>query len=822
MSTSSQTSPSPASLLAQYQVPAVAFDELGRGQTPAHWQQVMDFFTHPGDLAGSPQPEHLRAEMLVRDLDVQRPTRLDPLPFTLPAAEWQALEQGLTQRARLLNKITADLYGPKTLLSVGGLPPALVFGNPRFLLPMYDYQAAANEYLQLIAFDIGRSPDGQWRVLADWTEAPEGLGMCLENRVLSGQALPALFQQLRTPRLAAFFRAFAQHLAQLAAATTAEGITVIMSPGPDHANYFEHAYLGQYFGFPVVEAADLTVRGQKLQLKTLEGLKPVGSLIRHAQATRCDQLYLDPHTSDGVAGLANICRGGHVHVANALGSGVLENDAFMSFLPSLCNSLLNEDLLFPSLATWWCGQPDEQAFVAANRDNLHVGAAFRRPELFASSIESYQTPQHSVTDQQPYTQVGRELINLSHSPYVNEEGQIVAGPTVLRLFVGMTKDGYRLMPGGIARVATADGEISKDIWVSPDAVTIIEATPVSTSPKARRSDRDLPSRTADDLFWLGRYLERCEGAVRAYRSLFSHVTQGSTEEQQRLMQTVVQLLVDLDMLSLLQARQLTQASSTNAREWWSVLFNPDSKAGLSKLLANIYRLASQVRERLSGDAWRMFKALSQTPQQQRWRLGNAADALALMDQLIERLSGLSGQIQENMTRSYGWRLLELGRRLERGQFGLQVMDELVTRTSSSTHMYLLLDLCDSTITYRARYQNTPTLENLLHLLLLDDTNPRSMIYQIAHLQSVMAEMPLEQSNEGLSESQRILLIAYHELILAEPDKLANIISKAGNRTQLRRVLKRLDGTLSKLSELVTATYFAHTHSAPHTPDTTIS
>jgi len=806
--------------LANYHVPAQAFDELGHGHIPAHWRQIMDFFTRSEDLSGTAQPEHLRNEMLVRDLDVQRPTRLDPLPFTVAGAEWQQLETGLTQRASLLNQITADLYGPKTLLNVGGLPPALVFGNPRFLLPMYNYRASNSEYLNLIAFDLGRSPDGQWRVLADWTEAPEGLGMCLENRILAGQTFPALFQASRTERLAAFYSAYSQHLATRAATITPEGITVIMSPGPDHPNYFEHTYLGQYFGFPVVEGADLTVRGQTLQLKTLEGLKPVGSVIRFTQGNHCDQLYLDPRSKDAVAGLAHIVRGGRVHVANSLGAGVLENDAFMSFLPSLCESLLGQELSFPSLATWWCGQPNEQNYVNANLNNLHVGPAFRRPELFASEITAFEQAGEKFDAQanttEPYNRVGRELINLSHSPYISENGQILAGPTVLRLFVGMTEQGYRLMPGGIARVATTTGEISKDIWVSSDHVTDIAAPAVSRPVEARRSDRDLPSRTADDLFWLGRYLERCEGAVRAYRCLFSHVVDGSTEDQQILMRTVVQLLVDLDMISPAQARQLnqTQATPIVGKEWWTVLFNPESNVGLFKLLNNIYRLANQVRERLSADAWRMFSALAQTPQQQRWRLGHVNDALSLMDQLIEKLSGLNGQIQENMTRSYGWRLLELGRRLERGQFGLRVMGELVSHTSNSTYLYVLLDLSDSAITYRARYQNVPTLENLLHLLLLDDTNPRSMIYQISQLQKVMAEMPLDQSNEGLSDSQRILLIAYHELILAEPAKLANVISKAGNRTQLKRILSRLNTTLVKLSEMVTATYFAHTQNPP--------
>lgn len=810
----SETSAQILNMLPHYQVPEASYDELGRGLLPSHWQHVMAFFSAPGEVADALQPEQLRAEMLIRDLDVQRPTRLDPIPFTINPQEWRQLEQGLTQRARLLNHISADLYGPRTLLNVGGLPPALVFGNPRFLLPLHNYRSMHGEYLQLLAFEVGRSPDGQWRVLADWTEAPEGLGMCLENRVLAGQALPELFQQTDTQRLANFYRAFAQHLAQTAADTTQEGITVLMSPGPDHPNYFEHTYLGQYFGFPVVEGADLTVRGQTLQLKTLEGLKSVGSVFRYAPGTQCDQLYLDPRSRDGAAGLANIARSGHVHIANALGSGALENDAFMSFLPGLCESLLGESLLLPSLATWWCGQPEEQAFVTQNSSQLHISSAFARPELYAGNINNYQqaTAATEAESNAPYDRVGRELINLSHAPYLNEQGQIAAGPTVLRLFVGLTADGYQLMPGGIARVAAAEGEVSKDIWIGREAATPIAAPQSQQTASARRSDRDLPSRTADDLFWLGRYLERCEGAVRAYRCLFSHVTEGNSEDQQMLVHTVVQLLVDLDMLSTTQARRLIQGPPTPlmAREWWNVLFNPDSNTGMLKLLGNIHRLANQVRERLSGDAWRMFNALAQTPQQQRWRLDQVSDALTLMDQLIERLSGLSGQIQENMTRSYGWRLLELGRRLERGQFALRVMDELVAQTTSSTYMYLLLDLCDSIITYRARYQSVPTLENLLHLLLLDDSNPRSMIYQVSQLQKVMSEMPLDQDSDGLSESQRILLIAYHELILAEPAKMANVISKAGNRTQLRRVLNRLDTTLSTLSELVTATYFAHT------------
>jgi uncharacterized alpha-E superfamily protein len=369
------------------------------------------------------------------------------------------------------------------------------------------------------------------------------------------------------------------------------------------------------------------------------------------------------------------------------------------------------------------------------------------------------------------------------------------------------------MPGGLARVDTPEGEISKDIWVPEAHATPIQFDP-ATRPidRSRRSDRDLSSRTADDLFWLGRYLERCEGAVRTYRCLFSHVTDGGQEDQEMAVLTILDLLQDVDMISPNQARTIRNMVHPGPRDWWPTLFDRSSSDGLPKLIERIYGLANQVRERLSGDAWRLFTSLSQIPNTSRWQLNHMTDAIHLMDSLIERLSALNGQIQENMTRSYGWRLMELGRRLERGQFGLQVINELVTHSASASHMYLLLDLCDSAITYRARYQNNPTLENLVHLLLLDETNPRSMIYQIIRLQKVMEEMPMEQNHDGLSESQRILLNAYHELVLSDPQKLATIVSKAGNRTQLRRVLQRLDKTFASLSELVTATYFAHTKS----------
>lgn len=800
---------------ANYQVAAPNYDELGRGAIPTHWQQVLQHFAMTADLGN---PENRRQDMLVRNLDVERPSRLDPIPFTLSNTEWQEIERGLVQRADLLNAVTADLYRVRSLLAPNGLPPALVFSNPKFLLPTHDYRAPRREFLQLLAFDLGRSPDGQWRVLADWTEAPQGLGICLENRIASAQAFPELFAKLSTNRLANFYNAFATHLQTLGELCRPDGITVILSGGPEQTGYFEHTYLGQYFGFPVVEGADLTVRGNGVLLKTLEGLKPVSCIYRLIPSPACDPLHLDSRSLDGVAGLTEIARQGLCLVANALGTGVVENDAFMSFLPGMSETLLNSELRLPSLASWWCGQSSALDYVNAHQSQLLIESAFSRLDtLHHADNEAIDSPTQTYgldgIANEPHAYVAREPIALSHSPYLSASGELRAAPTRLRLFVAATENGYRLLPGGIARLTTDEGEISKDIWVPEHTLPAISPGPPALA-TARRSDRDLPSRTADDLFWLGRYLERCENGVRSYRTLFTQVGNSGTEDQRQTVHTVMELLVSLHMITQSQASEfLTRAEHTLEREWWSPFLNADSSHGLLGNLEKVHRVAMHVRERLSGDAWHMFVALAGTAHR-RWRSDNLNDAIELMDGLIVNISALNGQTQENMTRGYGWRMLDLGRRIERARHGIQILREIITNESySPTQMYLLLDLSDSMITYRSRYKNLPVLENLLHLLLLDETNPRSVIYQIQLLREHMSHMPLEQTGDKMSEAQRILLSAYHELTLADPEKLARVVSRAGNRTQLRRVLSRLNTTLTELSEIITATYFAHTERA---------
>ena len=779
-----------------YFVPDTAYDELGRGTLPEAWQSVMPFFESRSDNALS--PEQIRSQMRVRNLDIQRPWPLDPIPYVMSNADWQVLAQGLSQRALLLNHILGDLYQQRSLLAAGGLPPALLFGNAKYLLPAVDYRPPKRNFLSLVGFDVARTIDGSFRVLADWTEAPQGLGMCLENRLLTTQALPMLFQQHGTERLRDFLSSFAAQLKEPIHADQT-GETVILSPGPTDPSYFEHVYLGQYFGFHVVEGADLTVRGNALQLKTLEGLKPVNTVWRYTAGACSDPLYLDDNSTVGAPGVINVARSAFVKYANAIGTGVLENDAFMSFLPGLSHRFLGEDLHLPSVATWWCGQIEAAQQAQAHSEQLSFQQAFHRADMMTSSNAAY-TASGNAPDRFDYTVVAREPTSLSYSPYLTEDGQIAAGATTLRLFVAHIQGEYHILPGGVAKVSTEQGELTKDIWVTQPPTMNMRPTSAETT-FIRRTDRDLPSRTADDLFWLGRYIERCDGAVRAFRLMLTHVAEHGIDDRSEAMQLISKVARDLHLVPASTMLDATQNETALA----DLLLNPDHTYGITKLISNIYHLASQVRERLSPDAWRIFGAIYNEP----IPLAQPAAILAYLDRLMERISALNGQIQENMTRGYGWRLLELGRGLERGYFSLSTLSELNSRDASPMKLHLLLELCDSAITYRARYQTLPRLDQVLHLLLLDEANPRSVVFQIQRLSRVMQDMPLDQSSEGLSESQRLLLSAYHELTLAEPAKMAGVVSKAGNRTQLRRVLKRLETTLATLSQRITETYFAH-------------
>jgi uncharacterized circularly permuted ATP-grasp superfamily protein len=473
-------------------------------------------------------------------LGIDRPWNLDPIPLMIPPSEWSQLEAGLIQRARLLNLILADLYGPQKLLRGGQIPPALLFANPGFLRPCNGVTVTGNTYLHLLAVDLARGPDGEWWVISDRTHAPSGAGYSLENRIVMAETLPDLFREFQVKTLASFFRSFRETLLRLSPRNRENPRVVLLTPGPFNETYFEHSYLARYLGFTLVQGGDLTVRDNRVFLKRLAGLKQVDVILRRLDDSFCDPIELRSDSYLGVAGLVEAVRAGNVSVANALGSGLIETSAFMPFFPGLCRRMLGEDLKLPAAATWWCGQPGALRYVLDNLDYLVIKPAFPAKGMepvFGGKLSADGRSQLiERIKATPHEFAGQELLSLSTAPVWLEENGLAARRVVLRVYLAAEGDSWIVIPGGLARASSSidtpvvsmqRGGGSKDTWVLSDGPvdTFSLQTPRDLPVTLVRGVvSDLPSRAADHLFWLGRYAERSEHLARMLRCILIRLT----------------------------------------------------------------------------------------------------------------------------------------------------------------------------------------------------------------------------------------------------------------------------------------------------------
>lgn len=757
--------------------------------------------------------------------------RMDPVPLLISAAEWRDIETGLIQRARLLNAMVADIYGPQRLLTEGRLPPPLVFGNDNFLRRICGITPPGDNWLDFIAVDLARASDNKWWVLGDRTQSPSGAGYALENRVVMGQTLPHIFRGAQVQRLARFFQTLSDNL--LARTGTDDPLIVLLTPGPHNEAYFEHAYLARYLGFPLVEGEDLTVRDGKVFLKTLSGLKQVHLIFRRVDSDYCDPLELRSDSLLGVAGLVGAVRAGNCIIANALGTGVVECDAMLSFMSGLCRHLFDEDLLLPSAATWWCGQERERDYVLDNLDGLVIRPTFSNRTILANRMDAVMPAQMTAEARNTLIgnikargleYIGQEILPLSTTPAWGEGG-LQPRPLVLRVYVCADGDGYRVMPGGLTRIADdihthavsmQQGNASKDTWILSDAPvsTFSRLAPPDHTPALRRSGSNMPSRVADNLFWLGRYAERTENSVRLMRAMVLRLTgeAGAGDDPQTL-HRLTAILVDLGYLRQRVARRAV-AGGVRAveREITNLIFDHQAPTGLLSLMANLKRTAALVRERLSGDAWRLLNNLHVFARDHAQRRDlDAAGALALLNDMLEELSAFSGMQMENMTRSVGWRLLDTGRRLERVTHMATLLRELAVDGDPAAEggLDLLLELGDSAMTYRTRYMSSAQLAPVFDLLITDDTNPRSMAFQAAVLREHIAVLPRDSEKASLTPEEHLVDALVSELKLVDIDKLCKGVTGRGKRLHLDRLMQRQYTRCGDISDILARTYFVH-------------
>jgi uncharacterized circularly permuted ATP-grasp superfamily protein/uncharacterized alpha-E superfamily protein len=703
--------------------------------------------------------------------DTERVWPLSPLPLILSEREWAEIEAGVVQRAELLEAVLSDLYGEGRLIADGCLPAAAVTGSDDFVRAMRGVKIPGGRPMHLYAADLGRGPDGKWWVLGDRTQAPSGAGYALENRMVLSRAFPHLYNTMNVKRLAPFFADFRAGLT--AAAHRIEPRICLLTPGPFSESYFEQAHLARYLGFLLVEGDDLVVRDGVVYIRTIAGLKRADVIWRRVDADFVDPMELNGASRLGVPGLLEAVRAGGVVLSNMPGSGVMESSALLSFLPALSRRLLGAPLKLPNVATWWCGQPAERDLVERHIDTLAIGAAFGRkghpavaqgPRLLSDLDPEERASLRAAMHGRPVDFVGQEVVRLSTTPTLRD-GRLQPSPFVLRVYAAATADGWRIMPGGFCRVSDrkdaralsmGEGAQASDVWViaqSPvERVTLLAQRDVT---KVRRIKGNLPSRAADNLFWLGRYLERAESTLRIVRSLYTSLMDpdAATHSAGETLDKLVTLLL---RSGAVEAEKEEVPRSKVTQLALSALYDEAAYGSVICQVGSARRAASSLRERLAEDFWKLLLRLENRLKGRKTRSATGAEGLEQTEAAIQDLSMLSGLTQENMNRVAGWRFLDMGRRIERGANACRLMARLAADDATNDDLDLLLDLIDSQITYRSRYLEGVALAPVRDLVMLDPYNPRSLAFQVEALKGHMAALPRLQ-DDGMPEAPEKLL-----------------------------------------------------------------
>ncbi|WP_321448048.1 circularly permuted type 2 ATP-grasp protein [uncultured Cohaesibacter sp.] len=841
----------PAGAPMLYQTLPGIHDEMmdADGSIMPHWQQWFDAFSRwsPSDRSAhwDELNEVVRETGIAYDLfadpnDARQPWSIDLAPLIIAPEEWQWLKVALAQRARLFNAMHNDLYGHRRLLHEGYIPAALVMSDPSYLRPMRGNQSAYNG-VQFFAADLAKAPDGNWRVLDNHAETPAGLGFALANRIALTHCEGNLFRSSKAVRLASYFQ---QLQSTLVKRTELEDPYIaILSPGPEHPDYFSHAYLARYLGYLLVEGGDLVYQNNRICLKTLAGLKPIDLIVRSIEGLNADPLELNPNGMDGTTSMVQAIRDKGIIMANQLGTSIVENRALAPYLPEICRFLLGEDLMLREAERWWLGDPTSRSHVLANLDDMLISDAHEgsgRPGEARPATDPAKLSEAERKDLIDKIHLfGNNLVAEKKTGYATTPSwsgeTLEPRPFAIRFYGSRKEQGYEILPGGLSMSVGEQHAIglhspeglTRDVWVvsdaQPEPFESIWAS-IARQGSYSRAGRSLQSRIADNLFWLGRNVERIEWQFRLCRQALSRLNEDSgPEEDQR---TVVSALNTLILRA--PKAQVFDAGFGGMNEIErlvrTVLYGKNRAYGFQESLAHMHRLTGLTRDRMSSDAWRI---LNEFFTDHRWfkepGFMHTGHVIDLLDKGLMVLAAFSGMAMENMTRNYGWRFLDIGRRIERAENLSGLLNRLIFApgmvSDAPRRLMFILEVADSFITYRSRYRITPTLPAVIDLLLLDETNPRSIAFQIAALHEHVNYLPKEPESGLRSEENRLILELLTDIQLSEGHKLAqipqfeqgkDIEQIISEECRLEQLLNNQISKLPQLTELLTRRYFTHT------------
>ena len=820
-------------LFDSYAVTGSAFDELyDAGQVRAHWQKLVD-------VVNSQSAEELNdrtrtAQQLLSQHGVTfkvfddneatfRPWEMDLLPFVVSASDWDLISKAIDQRARLFDLVIRDLYGPQELIKSGQIPPAVLFDQPGYIRAFHDLLPYDQVHLHYYGVELARSPAGQWWVMADRTDIADGAGYALEHRVISSRSMPTLIKRLNVKRLAPFFYKLRSAFESLAPRSTEFPRVALLSPGPGHPGYFEDQFLARYLGFQLVEGGDLAVRNDHVALKTLEGLLPIDVIFRRSAEGFVDPVELGASSPDGIPGLLQAMRAGNVAVVNVPGCRLVETPVFMAFLPQLCRKLLDEDLAIPSIATWWCGDEKGSKIAFDRFDELVIKPAYRSAgaeEFIVSDLsDAEKNSLRAKMTAAPGKFVAQEKITRSAAP-VWKSSHVESGHVALRAFAVRTSEKYECMPGALVRVASDDGpmelsasagEFSKDAWVLGDepAGTETLMSPDDAEVTLVRSSSQLPSRSADNLYWLGRQLDRAINNARLMRAVCERLAGEMDFDEIPELSALLRVLSTEGILDAGYAiKDIAETLPPLEEAVPEAVFDPNESSSLRCTLDEIYRLASLVRDRISYDTWQSIRlqnsefVLPRLP-------SRLSETIVVLDRLLLGLAGCAGLIHDGMVYGPSRQFLDMGRRVERCHWMTAVLKNVICQVDDKKTLNFclnaLVDVFDCRITYRSRYLSAVKLAPLLDLILCDKTNPSSLAAQVYGLSDHVQNLKRDPTFAVRSPEEKYMLSCRYLIDMIDVRDLA-----AEPSIRLDTFLTDVLAAVDAVADEITRTYLIHT------------
>lgn len=837
----SQSSPAPE---LEYSSLAGSLDEVTNndGLVKPQWQYLLSSLRNLGPkvLAEREQKARriLRDDGAIynihgKDGNASSSWELDPVPHIIGSEDWGQIEAGLLERSELFNLILRDLYGERALLRHGALPPEALFSHGGFVRACHNVQIPGEHELIMYGVDMVRMRDGKMCVLSDRSQAPSGAGYALENRTVMSRVFPSLYRDSHVHRLANFYQRLRLKLISLSPNSEEAPLIALLTPGSRNETYFEHAYLANYLGFPLVQSGDLVVRNGFLWMKSLDGLKRVDVILRYVDDAFCDPVELRSNSQLGVPGLLEVVRSGRLIVANPLGSGVLENPILLKYLPQISKHLLGREPRLASVKTYWCGDDQDLAFITANIRQLIIKPAYRGSgvkSVWGGDLNEQQLNQLLATiNKNRYQYVAQEQLEKPCIPAFSA-GKLEPRTALLRTFSIATENSYTVLPGGLTRIGSSApgslinmqaGSPSKDTWVTatePERTTELEAAPESSAAHIESALVSLPSRVVENLYWMGRYAERAEVSLRYLRTVFLQLN-----GEYPVGPVARRILLET-------ATQITATTPGFVGAPASLLANPDDEllliikdggriGSIKSTLNSMLASADESKALLSNDTIRVINDLRDALEQMDIDLAEGLTSAPdeALDPLVTALAALSGLMQESMIRNVGWRFMELGKRIERALQTINTIRCLITPVTvgadKSTLLTALLRSMEVLITYRQRGRERRGIDLGLELVMLDIDNPRSLIFQLDRLQQHLLQLPKSDMRQGeLQEEERALLEAMTSLKLSRLSQLLE--SKTDSRDELNNLLQQLEKLLKEFNRLISDKHFDHRSDTP--------